>query len=348
MQGLRARGVPQAIVCPRGSAMHARAGAEGLAVLPMRIRNEVDTGALGRIVAALRRAPADVLHAHTSQAHGLAAMAARLRGRRRPRVVVTRRVDYSIFRHAFLRLDRVKYDPGADLVLCVSAKIRDVLRADGLPDDRLRVVHSGIDLARFRAAHASPAALRAELGIPEGAPVIGNVAHMADHKGQRYLVASMPDVLQQRPEARALIVGDGELRGALAAQAAELGVAERVVFAGFRRDVPDLLGLMDVFCFPSHMEGLGTSILDALAMARPVVATTAGGIPEIIEDGVHGLLVPPKAPSALAHALLRMLDDPDAARRMALAGKARVESAFSVDRMVDGTLEAYRYVSRCS
>jgi glycosyltransferase involved in cell wall biosynthesis len=167
------------------------------------------------------------------------------------------------------------------------------------------------------------------------------VGHLADHKGQRYLVAAAPAVLARFPQARVLVVGAGELLEPLAAQARKLGVADRVLFPGFRSDVPALLAALDLFVFPSHLEGLGTSVLDALALGLPVVATTAGGIPEMIEDGVHGRLVPPRDPDALARAMVELLEQPELARALGEAGRARVLAEFTADRMVEKTLAEY-------
>ena len=339
--GLARRGIEQRVVCVRGTPTQARAETAGLPVVPMAIRNEIDLFALFRIAKAARRFRPDVMHLHTSQAHGLGAVAARMCGRRRPAVVVTRRVDYSIFRHSFLRLDRIKYHPGADHVLCVSSRIKDVLEQDGLPASMLSVAHSGIDPARFDDVAADRATIRAQWEVPAEAPLIGNVGALTGHKGQRFLIEAMPAVLESVPDAFAVIVGDGKLRHALSSLAKAKGLGRRVVMAGFRSDIAQVLRAFDVFAFPSHMEGLGTSLLDALASRLPVVSTTAGGIPEIIDDGVHGLLVPPKDPTALAAALVRLLQDRELSRQLAHAGRERVEASFSYEHTVEATLAAY-------
>jgi glycosyltransferase involved in cell wall biosynthesis len=341
LRGLSARGVRQALVCTRGGAMEARARAEGFEVHALPIVNEVDLVTVGRVAALLRRGRHAILHLHTSQAHGLGAMAARLLGARRPRIVVTRRVDYSIYRHGFLGLDRLKYAPGADLVLCVSERVRDVLRADGVPADRLRVVRSGLDLRRTEGAGAARDAVRREWGVPADAPLVGSVGQLVGHKAHCDLVAALPAVRATFPDLRAVIVGEGEERGALEEQARRLGVADLLRLPGYRDDALACLAAMDLFCFPSREEGLGTSVLEALAMERPVVATRAGGIPEMIRDGEHGLLVPPGDPPALAAAMTRLLGDPELGRRLALAGRARVASEFSIERTVEETLAAY-------
>jgi glycosyltransferase involved in cell wall biosynthesis len=251
-------------------------------------------------------------------------------------------VDFSIFRHSFLGLNRWKYVRGVDRILCVSDYVRDVLRRDGLPDALLGVVHDGIDPARVLDAPAPDASLGRALGLEPGDRVVGNVAACVGHKGQRFLVEAAPRVLEACPRARFVIVGDGVLRPELERQARDLGVADRVLFPGFREDVPTLLRLFDVFCFPSVMEGLGTSLLDAMALGLPVVSTRAGGIPEVVRDDVDGLLVEPGDAAALADALLGVLGDAGLAARLGAAARERV-GAFSVGRMVAGTLAAYEW-----
>jgi glycosyltransferase involved in cell wall biosynthesis len=177
--------------------------------------------------------------------------------------------------------------------------------------------------------------------VPEGAPVVGNVAALTGHKDHATLIEAAGLVLRARPETRFVIVGEGPLRRELEARVREGGLAGRVAFAGFRDDVDRLLPAFDVFCLSSQLEGLGTSVLDAMAFGRPVVATAAGGIPEAVEDGVTGRVVPVRDPVALARALLDVLRDPEARRAMGDAGRQRFLARFTADRMAEETLRVY-------
>src|SRR5690606_13164565 len=232
-----------------------------------------------------------------------------------------RRVDSSISRRSFLGLNGLKYRHGVDLFVTVSEAIRRVLEQDGVDPARITCVHSGIDLARITDAPDRREELRRELGVPPDHALVANVAHMADHKGQRYLIEAMPAILAARPRTVVAIIGDGELRGDLEALAARLGVTAQLRLPGFRSDVPSLLKALDVFVMPSHMEGLGTSVLDAMAAGVPVVGTRAGGMPESIEDGVTGLLCDVRDPAGIAAAVLRLLDDPALGARLAEAAR---------------------------
>jgi glycosyltransferase involved in cell wall biosynthesis len=337
--GLRERGHAVTVACQPGSPLAERAAAAGVDVAEVRMRGEADFRAVWALRRIIRRGDFDIVHMHTSHAHALGCAAAALA--RRGRTIVSRRVDFGVARNLF---SGFKYRHGVNRFIAISEAIRQVLIAGGVDPDRIAVVHSGIDLGRFE--EVPPNDFREELGIPPDAPIIGNVAHMTDHKGQRYLVAAMPHVLKAEPQARLIVVGDGELRGALEAQVGELDLGHAVTFTGFRTDVPQWLDLFDLFVMSSHLEGLCTSVLDALAMRTPVVVTHAGGLPEIVEHETHGLVVPAKDPPALAEGIVRLLRDRQLARRLAEAGRRRVEAKFSADSMVDGTLRVYHEVMR--
>ncbi|NQT51461.1 glycosyltransferase [bacterium] len=337
--GLQARGHGVTMACQPASPMAERAAAAGLHVAEVRMRGEADMLAAWHLRRLIRRGGYDLVHMHTSHAHALGCVAAYLA--RRGKTIVSRRVDFGVARNL---LSGFKYRHGVNRFIAISHAIRQVLLDGGVNASRIAVVHSGIDLGRF--ADVPPNGFRNELGIPPDAPIIGNVAAMADHKGQRYLLAAMPLVLEAEPAARLVVVGDGELRGALEAQVAELDIGHAVTFTGFRTDVPQWLDLFDVFVMSSHLEGLCTSALDALAMHKPVVAAAAGGLPEIIRNEETGLLVPVKDPEALAAAIVRLLRDRELGRRLADAGHCLVEAEFSADCMVEGTLRIYDEVMR--
>ena len=172
-------------------------------------------------------------------------------------------------------------------------------------------------------------------------PVIGHVGHFADHKGHRYLVEAVPAILRRFPDIKVVLVGEGELRSEVEAQVNRLGIVKSVIFTGFRTDISSILASFDLFVLPSHLEGLCTSVMDAMAVGLPVVATRTGGVPEVVEDGETGLLVPPRDPDALADGVLRMLNDPGLRYRMGQAGRRRVLDHFSADAMVEGTENIY-------
>jgi len=339
MAGLRDRGHTATVACQPGSPLSERARAAGVPVEEVRMRGEADFLAVWALRRLLRRGGFHLVHMHTSHAHALGCAAAALA--RRGRTIVSRRVDFGIARNL---LSGFKYRHGVDRFIAISEASRRELMRGGVAPRRIALVHSGVDLDRFE--HVPPNHFRQELGIPAEAPVIGCVAHLANHKGHRHLVAAMARVRAAEPQARLILVGDGELRGSLEAHVTELDLGDAVVFTGFRSDVPLWLDLFDVFVMPSDREGLGTSVLDALAMRKPVVVTDVGGLPEIIHHEEHGLVVPPGNPEAMAAAILRLLWDRALGRRLAEAGRRRVETEFSAETMVEGTLQVYDEVMR--
>ena len=339
--GMRTHGHRTALVAHPSGELRRRA-AEGLELIPLAPRTEMDLRAAWRLSRVLRQLGPGVVHAHDQHAVAMAALALSLGPpERRPMLVASRRLDFHINKNAFSRWKHRQ----VDCFICISEMIRSMLIGDGVPADRTAVVHSGIDVDRVASAPAVN--VHAEFWLPTHAPVVGNVAALAAHKGQRYLIDAAPFVLRELPDARFLIVGQGELELALQKQITNRHLAKHVILAGFRPDALSLHKGFDVFVMSSVTEGLGTSLLDAMASARPVVATRTGGIPEVVEDGETGLLVPPRNPQALAHAIVRLLRNEPLRQRMAAAGLARVRAHFSAERMVEQTLDVYaRLVDR--
>jgi glycosyltransferase involved in cell wall biosynthesis len=342
VEGLRERGHDVTLVLDERGEVAPRLEARGFRVERRRMGGEADLLSMIALAKTIRRLRPEVLHLHTSHAHSLGAMGARWGGAQKPVVIVSRRVDFSIYRHSFLHLNGWKYRRGLDRIVCVSDAIRGVLLRDGLSAERIRVVRSAIDPARIR--EASPVDVRARLGLPRDCVLVLAVGALVEHKGHRHLVDALPAVKNALPvgsSVRVLIAGEGPLRSVLAARARELGVSDVLVLAGQVNDLPGWFSGVEVYAMPSVEEGLGTSALDAMAAGLPVVASRAGGLPEMVTGGVEGLLVPPADPSALAAALLRLLRDPAERARMGAAGRRRVDAEFLVDRMVEGTIAVY-------
>lgn len=273
----------------------------------------------------------DVIHVHES--HGLpGAIFAARRMSRRPRLIASRRVDFP------LRLgSRLKYGR-MDRILAVSRAVLDVLTRSGLPAAKVALVHEGV---KDRPAQPGGREALIALGVPTGAPVVGNVAQLVDHKDHATLLRAASVVLAAKPECRFVICGDGPLRQDLEALARSLGISERVIFAGFRADLDALIPCFDIFSLSSHLEGLGTSVLDAMCFSRPVVATRAGGIPDAVIDGETGRLVSPRDAAGLARALIETLDSETSRVRFGAAGRERFEKEFTSDAMTQATLREY-------
>ncbi|MBI3610829.1 MAG: glycosyltransferase [Nitrospirae bacterium] len=334
-EGLSRRGHSCIVAGQPDSPLLKRAAEKGLKTEAVAMPSEWSLSAVRTLSRILKHERIQVIHMHTSHACTLGGWAARLA--RVPVRIISRRVDFSVRSNPFRKL---KYQWGVDRIVAISEGVRNVLIEDGLDPDRIEVIHSGIDPRPFEPNFPSGEARR-EFGIPEKSPVIGCVAYFADHKGHRYLVEAAARVAAAVPEVRFLLVGDGELRPLIERQIKGLGLDKNVILTGFRNDIPRLLAAMDIVALASHLEGLGTSLLDAMAMARPVVATRTGGIPEMVEDGLNGRLVPPRDPAAMAEALIELIRRPDERRRMGKAGRARMLEKFSADAMVAATESLY-------
>jgi glycosyltransferase involved in cell wall biosynthesis len=333
--GMRAAGHRAMLVAHPDGELRARA-AEGLELLPLAPRTEMDLSAAWRLSRAIKQLRPDVVHAHDPHAVAMAALALSMSTQpKRAPLVAARRVDFRLKRNA---LSRWKYDQ-VDCFICSSEAIRQMLIADGVAAARAVTVHEGIDLAHVAAA--PPAPLHEELWLPHGSPIVGNVAALVAHKGQRHLVDAAALVVRRVPDARFIIAGAGELRESLEHQIRHLGLEKHVLLTGFRPDVLSVLKAFDIFVMSSVTEGLGTSLLDAMACGKPIVATTAGGIPEVVQDGTTGLLVPPRDPQAMADAIVTLLENEPLRRQMGEAGLARVSARFSAERMVLDTLDVY-------
>ena len=340
--GLRALGHRTVLVAHPTGELRRRA-AEGLDLIPLAPRTEMDLAAAWRLSRVLRQLKPDIVHAHDP--HGVAMASIGLSMATvpaPPRLVASRRVDFHMRRSA---LSRWKYRQ-VDCFICASEAIRRIVVSDGIPANRTVTVHEGIDLGRVAAA--PPAGLHEELWLPHDAPLVGNVAALVPHKGQRHLVDAAALVLRQQPDARFIVAGEGELRPALEHQIRQHHLEKHVRLAGFRTDILSLHKAFDLFVMSSVTEGLGTSLLDAMACGKPIVATNVGGIPEVVVDGDTGLLVPPRDPAAMAAAIVRLLGDAALRERMGAAGLARVRERFSAEIMVANTLEVYKRLSTVS
>jgi L-malate glycosyltransferase len=350
VNGLRAIGQRAALVAHPDGELRRRA-AEGLDLIPIAPRTEMDLSAAWKFSRVIKRLQPDVIHAHDPHGVAMASLALSMAsaaasrstgsGQRAsmPALVAARRVDFHLKGNSF---SRWKYRQ-VDCFIAASEAIRRMLVADGIPAERTVTVHEGIDVEHVVAAPAVN--VHEAFWLPHGSPVVGNVAALVPHKGQRYLIDAAHLVVQQIPDARFVILGEGELREHLEKQLHEHHLEKHVLLPGFRIDVLGCIKDFDLFVMSSVTEGLGTSLLDAMACARPIVATRAGGIPEIVEDGVNGLLVPVRDHHALADAIVRALKDAALRQRMGDAGFARVNDRFTVERMVSETAGVYARVA---
>jgi L-malate glycosyltransferase len=290
-----------------------------------------------RIARLIRRRRVRIVHGTDFVTNFLGLLAARLAGAR----MVVSRVDLGHARPGFGPLRRrveKQVSAAADVVCANAAAVaRLCIAEEGCSPDRVAVVHNGIDLRRFDALAARPL----EGPLPDGGPLVAVVANLWPVKDHRTLLEAAHQVRCRIPDARFALVGDGPERNPLLRRIEELGLRDAVHLLGTRYDVPAILGRASAFCLPSRAEGLSNAIMEAMAAGLPVVATDAGGNPELVRDGGTGFVVPVGDASAMAQRLVEMLSEPARAREMGLLGRALAERELSLDRKQSAYRELY-------
>jgi glycosyltransferase involved in cell wall biosynthesis len=323
---------------PYKSALVEELEAEAVPVACLGFRSALDLRWLAALRWSLIHEPVDVIHAHNPVMAVGARVVARLLPRRlRPRVVVT---DHNVW-HGYMPVSR--WADGLtsrldDARLTVSEAVRASLPTP--IQRRSQVVLQGIEVERVRAQRAERGAVRAELRLEPDALVVGTVANLRAQKAYPDLLKAALEVVERLPEVRFLAVGQGPLEGEIHALHARLGLGDRLLLLGHRPDAVRVMAACDVFVLASLYEGLGVAVMEALALGLPVVATAVGGVPEVVEHGREGLLVPPGRPRELAAALVMLLTDAGRRQRMADAA-ARRGAELSIDAAVRRTEAVY-------
>lgn len=326
---LQRRGHQVTVVCPHGRPLVPELLARGLQVRSPRTMGKCDPFMLARLVRWLRADRAEVLHTHLSTASLLGSLASRLAGV--PAIATV---------HGLNTRTCFNWAHG---IIAVSNAVKQHLVDQRMPAERITVVHNGVDLQSLSRPHEGTA-VRGRWQIPEGVPVLATVGRLTPEKGHQDLLEALSRLATDRrwKEVRLLIVGKGPLLARLQEAARRLGLADRVVFTGFQRDVLAFLQAADIFVLPSIQEGLSLSALEAMAVGKPVVACRVGGTPEVVVDGETGLLVAPGQPAELAAALEWLLVHREEAQAMGAAGRRRVKDAFDFEHTVDKIEAIYR------
>ncbi|HNX00289.1 MAG TPA: glycosyltransferase family 4 protein [Candidatus Cloacimonadota bacterium] len=277
----------------------------------------------------------NILHLHSGHALAIGLWAKLFN--RRLKLVATRRVDFHLHRSKF---SRFKYDNRfLNKIICISDRIKEVLLEDRIPERKLVTIHSGVDIHKFDSV-VPPANLKDQFSIPSNNLIIGTVAALVGHKDYPNLITAAKQVIEQRPDVTFIAVGDGNQKRILELMVKSMGLKNHFIFTGFRDDVGSFLKIFDIFVLASHLEGLGTSILDAQAVGLPVIATKTGGIPEAVQHEKNGLLVPPNSATDLANAIIRLCDDEGLRKQLGTRGRETVER-FSIENTVEKNIKIY-------
>jgi glycosyltransferase involved in cell wall biosynthesis len=293
------------------------------------------------LVRLLRRQPVHVLHTHLFGSNTWGRLLGRLAGV----PVIVAHEHWSSKSRREMWIDHLLYRLSDRILVPSRMSKRLVASSDDIPPDRISVVYNGVDITQFDKSDREAA--RAELGIEPDNLAIGSVGRLSiDKGGQDILLRSLAHLREAHPEAKLLFVGKGPLRSDLQQLAQELAQGGAVIFTGQRADVPRLLSAMDIFVLPSLREALPIAVLEAMAARVPVIATRVGGVPEIVQDGLNGLLVPPGDEATLHVVLERLVADPQLRLTLGQAGRDHVEASFTLDKMVTKVEGIYEELAR--
>jgi glycosyltransferase involved in cell wall biosynthesis len=309
---------------------------EGLDLVPLASRSDVDLAAAWRLSRVLKTTRPDIVHAHDSRGVALAATALAIAAPKpKPPLIAARRSEFRVNRSSF---SRWKYSQ-VDWFIATSDTVRDRLVRAGVAASHVTVVTPGIDIERVECSAVTN--VHGEFWLPTHAPIVGNVAALDPHKGHHHLVAAAARVVATVPDARFVIVGDGPLREQLERQIHHAHLERHIFLSGFREDVVEMTRGFDVYASAALIEGASMAILDAMASAKPIVASAAGSVSELVAHDETGFIVPPRDDTALARGIVTLLTDDGLRQRMGAAGRARAADRFSIERMTQDIQAVY-------
>ncbi|MBU1097256.1 MAG: glycosyltransferase family 4 protein [Bacteroidetes bacterium] len=330
-EALSSEGIYSALVCQPHSELLLKCRSKNLKVIPVKMFNELDIFAAVKIARICKRENFNFLHCHS--AHSLSIGILIKLFMRDIKLIGVRRVDFHI-------RNKWKYNNKyVDKVVCISDKIKKVLIEDAILEEKLITIKSGIDINKFKDVIPNDK-FRNEFNIDRNKLIVGTIAAFVGHKDYYNFVSAASIVCSKKDNVVFVAVGDGELLDEIKLRVHDYNLDERFIFTGYRTDIGEILKTFDVFVLASKKEGLGTSILDAQSTGLPVIATNTGGIPEIIEDGVTGIIVEPRHPEVLASAIIDLVEDDSKRNLIGLRGKESV-SKFDIKITVAKNIELY-------
>ena len=327
------KGIKTGFICKSGTEFCKRLKKASLPHYPLPLKNELDIFSAFKIAGYAKKNNFNILHCHSSHALSAGLLAAKFNSELK--VIGVRRVDFNINGNF---LSRKKYtSKNLKKIVCISEAIKNVLIKNGISEDKINVIHSGIDLDRMKNGNGDK--IKAEFGLNDEF-IAGSVISLVGHKDPQNLVKAASIVCRKHENIKFLIAGDGYLKNETEKMINDLGIAGKVILLGYREDVPDLMNAFDIFLMPSKMEGLGTSVLDAMSLGIPVVSTNAGGITEAVKDDVNGIVVEKQDPEAFAKAIDTMISRKDLRKKYS-ENALKVVKKFDINRTVSKNIELY-------
>ena len=333
------------VLCPPEGLLTERLRKIGVHVAPFEIPRLLSPAALLRLIRLLRQHRPDIVQSHGARPNLYAALA----GRWAQVPIIVSTIHNSLYDYPISSIRRSLYLLGerltfalSDRIVCVAeALAQDLMGRSGRDPRKIQVIQNGVDLEAFDPGTVNGSKVRRELSLEEDTPLIGIVGRMTSQKGHLDLLTALVQIKAAIPTVKALIVGDGPLRAELVQYARTHRLDGCCIFTGMREDIPTIMGALDVVALPSRSEGLPFILLEAMAMGKPVVATSVNGVSEVVEDGITALLVPPRAPDMLARAVITLLRNRELGGRLGAAAKRQAERCFGLKRMIQNVETLY-------
>lgn len=312
------------------------------------LQHEMVWIAMAKLISFLRKEKIDIIHSQGVRADVFARVASKLSGNKIEVIntvqMLVEGYDVNIIRKKmYCAIDRFT-ERFVSRFIVVSENLKERLNKDHqISKQNIVKIYNGIETHEYHNLYSKDIVrrIRGEFNVEDTEFLICSVGRMVWQKGFEFLINAIPEVIRVIPNAKFMFVGDGPLRGKLGALSEELGVRDRIVFAGFRNDINDILSAIDLLVVPSLLEGFPMIILEAMAIAKPIIATNIDGITEQIIDGENGNLVSPRDHSALAEAILRLIQDKELSIKLGVSARKKVEQEFSVEKMVAETEKVY-------
>ena len=314
---------------------------ESIGISPIRIdlKSNYDLIALWRLFRLIKRERYNIVHTHLFHADTYGTLAAYLA--KVPIIISSKHNDEEFLQKLVYKMLHRVTTLFSKKIIALSDHVKDYVVRIGVGNpDKVKTIYYGLDWRPYDNLNRSYT-VREEFGIDKRTILIGTIARLTKQKGLKYLLEAFRQVLDTEKNCKLMIVGRGELEDELKNLSKELGIEDKVIFTGFREDIPEIMHSLDIFVLPSLWEGLGRVFLEAMAARKPIVATNVSAIPEVIANGETGILVPPRNPGALVKGILHLIKNPDAVIRMGEAGRKRLEEKFSIEEMVRKTKEIY-------
>lgn len=321
---------------------------QGGTIVHIDIQNGGFWHSIKKLVDLLREEKIDIVHSQGARADFYSRVVAILTGRKtkitNTVAVLVEGYDIgNVKKKAYCAFDRFS-ERYVDKFIIVSDALKEkLIVTHHVPERKIETIYNGIELQKYHMYNSDKSSqkMRREIGIADKELLVGTIGRIVWGKGFEYLLKSIPEIIKTLPQSKILIVGDGPLRAEMEALGERLKIGKNIIFTGFRSDIKEILSALDLLIIPSLSEGFPMVTLEAMAMAKPIIATNIDGIAEQITDGVDGILVPPKDPSALAKAAIQVLNDKKLAVTIGLSARKRVEQEFSVEKMVVETEKVY-------